>query len=144
VCLSSFVIHLLYFDAQNCSKTLKSFCLVIQALGRPFLSRRRVDDAISNKQVSTQGGITIFLGRHSGVFNRSGKNVSVTFDDHFSFLLLPPMFSPAAPLAGGGRRTRRTRDAIPSGKGARGHDAPCPLPPGSATGNKFLFPTCVN
>jgi hypothetical protein len=65
-------------------------------------------------RVSTQGGIKIFLGRHSGV------NFLTTF-----FLLLPPIFSSSTTR--GGRRTRRPRGAIPSGKGARG--ARCPPAP---------------
>jgi hypothetical protein len=87
-------------------------------------------------RVSTQGGIKIFLGRHSGVFNRSGKNVYVNFLTTF-FLLLPPIFSSSTTR--GGRRTRRPRGAIPSGKGARGGT----MPPGSAT-EQANFPPSIS
>jgi hypothetical protein len=62
------------------------------------------------------GGHKIFFG---------APHVRKFFDDLF-FTPSPPIFPPAPPAGGGGRRTSRTRGAIPSGKGARGHDAPLP------------------
>jgi hypothetical protein len=67
------------------------------------------------------GGQKIFFG---------APHVRKFFDD--LFLLLPPISPPAPPA--GGRRTSRTRGAIPSGKGARGARCPpAPPPLGSAT-----------
>jgi hypothetical protein len=72
-----------------------------------------------------RGGMKIFLGRHSGVFNRSGKNVYVNFLTTFfySFLLFFEQHHPR----GGGGAVRGVLGA-PSllARAPGGHDAPCP------------------
>jgi hypothetical protein len=61
-----------------------------------------------------RGGINFFLGRHMYV------NFFTTF------FFTPSFYFSTSTTRRGGRRTSRTRGAIPSGKGARG--ARCPLP----------------
>jgi hypothetical protein len=74
----------------------------------------------------------IFMGRHSGVFNQSGKNVYVNF-----FLLLPPIF-PAAPPAGGAIRGVQGAPSLLA-RAPGGMMPPCPPPPpGSATVRKTI------